>query len=76
VGKRGHDVRRFVRPRTLGDCDAGRIQRHRRNPRRIGVWVQRRDKPLTHMGGLRKTKLPPGIRLPQMGQLSRAVDQR
>jgi hypothetical protein len=74
LGKRGHDVRRFVTPEhwviaTLAEFNVtGEIPMARR------VWVQRHDKPLTH-SSLWKTT---GARHPlaQMGQLSRAVDQR
>lgn len=66
VGRRGHDVRRFVQQlegwviATLAEFD---VQGHIREGR-VGVWVERSDKPLTLDGALREDKIAAiGIRL-------------
>lgn len=66
VGRRGHDVRRFVQQlegwviSTLAEFD---VQGHIREGR-VGVWVERSDKPLTLDGALREDKIAAiGIRL-------------
>lgn len=66
VGRRGHDVRRFVQQlerwviATLAEFD---VQGHIREGR-VGVWVERSDKPLTVDGALREDKIAAiGIRL-------------
>lgn len=66
VGKRGHDVRRFVQQleewviATLDDFNVkGEIREGR-----VGVWVERRDKPLTVSGAVAEDKIAAiGIRL-------------
>lgn len=66
VGKRGHDVRRFVQQLeawvidTLATFD---VQGHIREGR-VGVWVERPDKPRTLTGQLAEDKIAAiGIRL-------------
>lgn len=66
VGRRGHDVRRFVQQlerwviATLAEFD---VQGHIREGR-VGVWVERSDKPLTVDGALHEDKIAAiGIRL-------------
>lgn len=66
VGKRGHDVRRFVKQLETWVIDAldefnvkGEIR-----DGRVGVWVQRNDKPLTALGNPAEDKIAAiGIRL-------------
>ncbi|SEQ29865.1 lipoyl(octanoyl) transferase LipB [Thalassovita taeanensis] len=66
VGKRGHDVRQFVQQlehwviATLADFNVqGEIREGR-----VGVWVQRPDKPLTASGAVAEDKIAAiGIRL-------------
>lgn len=66
VGKRGHDVRRFVQQleewviATLGDFNVtGEIR-----DGRVGVWVQRPEKPRTITGAVTEDKIAAiGIRL-------------
>lgn len=66
VGRRGHDVRRFVQQlegwviATLAEFD---VQGHIREGR-VGVWVERSDKPLTVDGAPHEDKIAAiGIRL-------------
>ena len=66
VGRRGHDVRRFVKEledwviRALAEFNlTGHIREGR-----VGVWIERPDKPLRADGGLREDKIAAiGIRL-------------
>ena len=66
VGKRGHDVRQFVKNlenwviRTLAEFNVvGEIRQSR-----VGVWVQRQDKPLSALGKVKEDKIAAiGIRL-------------
>ncbi|KIC44621.1 lipoate--protein ligase [Ruegeria sp. ANG-S4] len=66
VGKRGHDVRRFVKQLETWVIDAldefnvkGEIR-----DGRVGVWVQRNEKPLTALGNPAEDKIAAiGIRL-------------
>lgn len=79
VGKRGRDVRCFVRDleqwviNTLAEFNVkGEIRQGR-----VGVWVQRDDKPLGPTGQPQEDKIGAlGIRLRKMGQLPRAFYQR
>lgn len=66
VGQRGHDVRRFVQQlenwviAALGEFN---VQGHIRDGR-VGVWVERPDKPRAASGGLAEDKIAAiGIRL-------------
>ena len=66
VGKRGHDVRKFVQQleswviATLAEFN---VTGHIRDGR-VGVWVERPDKPLTASGALAEDKIAViGIRL-------------
>ncbi|OED47159.1 lipoate-protein ligase B [Rhodobacteraceae bacterium (ex Bugula neritina AB1)] len=66
VGKRGHDVRRFVQQLetwVIAALDAFNIKGHIREGR-VGVWVERPEKPRTISGGMAEDKIAAiGIRL-------------
>jgi lipoyl(octanoyl) transferase len=66
VGKRGHDVRRFVQQLetwVIAALEEFNVQGHIREGR-VGVWVERPDKPRTLSGGLAEDKIAAiGIRL-------------
>ena len=66
VGKRGHDLRRFVQDLenwVIGTLDAFNIKGEIR-PGRVGVWVQRPDKPRNADGALAEDKIAAiGIRM-------------
>ncbi len=66
VGKRGRDVRRFVQDLerwVIGTLDAFTIRGEIR-PGRVGVWVQRPDKPRSADGALAEAKIAAiGIRM-------------
>ncbi|WP_416376537.1 lipoyl(octanoyl) transferase LipB [Thalassovita sp.] len=66
VGKRGHDVRRFVQQLenwVIATLDEFNIRGEIRDGR-VGVWVERKDKPLTASGAVPEDKIAAiGIRL-------------
>lgn len=66
VGKRGHDVRCFVRDLerwVIATLDSFNVKGEIRDGR-VGVWVQRPDKPLTPSGAVAEDKIAAlGIRL-------------
>ncbi|MCJ7872176.1 lipoyl(octanoyl) transferase LipB [Phaeobacter sp. J2-8] len=66
VGKRGRDVRRFVQQLehwVIATLDAFNVKGEIREGR-VGVWVQRNDKPLTATGAPQEDKIAAiGIRL-------------
>jgi lipoyl(octanoyl) transferase len=66
VGRRGHDVRRFVQQLetwVIGSLAEFGVTGHIRKGR-VGVWVERPDKPLTAAGTLTEDKIAAiGIRL-------------
>ncbi|MFC3118332.1 lipoyl(octanoyl) transferase LipB [Jhaorihella thermophila] len=66
VGRRGHDVRRFVQQLerwVIAALAEFNVTGHIREGR-VGVWVERPDKPPTATGGLREDKIAAiGIRL-------------
>jgi lipoyl(octanoyl) transferase len=66
VGKRGHDVRRFVQQLeewVIATLDEFNIKGEIREGR-VGVWVERNDKPLTVSGAVAEDKIAAiGIRL-------------
>jgi len=66
VGKRGHDVRRFVQQLehwVILTLEQFNVTGHIREGR-VGVWVERDDKPLTLSGGKAEDKIAAiGIRL-------------
>ncbi|NVK13725.1 MAG: lipoyl(octanoyl) transferase LipB [Rhodobacteraceae bacterium] len=66
VGARGHDVRRFVQQLetwVIAALDEFNIKGHIREGR-VGVWVERPEKPLTLSGGTAEDKIAAiGIRL-------------
>lgn len=66
VGRRGHDVRRFVQQLegwVIGTLAHFGVQGHIREGR-VGVWVERSDKPRTATGALAEDKIAAiGIRL-------------
>ncbi len=66
VGRRGHDVRRFVQQLeswVIGTLDSFNIKGEIRDGR-VGVWVARPDKPLTASGAVPEDKIAAiGIRL-------------
>ncbi len=66
VGKRGHDVRRFVKKLetwVIAALDEFNVTGEIRDGR-VGVWVQRKDKPLTAAGQPAEDKIAAiGIRL-------------
>jgi lipoyl(octanoyl) transferase len=66
VGTRGHDVRRFVQQLetwVIAALDEFNIKGHIREGR-VGVWVERPEKPLTPSGGTAEDKIAAiGIRL-------------
>ncbi len=66
VGKRGHDVRRFVKQLeawVISALSEFNVQGEIRDGR-VGVWVQRKDKPLTALGHPAEDKIAAiGIRL-------------
>jgi lipoyl(octanoyl) transferase len=66
VGQRGHDVRRFVQQLetwVIGTLAAFGVQGHIREGR-VGVWVERPDKPRSVTGALAEDKIAAiGIRL-------------
>ncbi|MFY0679450.1 MAG: lipoyl(octanoyl) transferase LipB [Thalassovita sp.] len=66
VGKRGHDVRRFVQELeewVIATLDQFNVKGEIRDGR-VGVWVERPDKPLTLSGASQEDKIAAiGIRL-------------
>lgn len=66
VGKRGRDVRRFVQQLeewVIATLEAFNVKGEIREGR-VGVWVQRPDRPLTASGAMREDKIAAiGIRL-------------
>ncbi len=66
VGRRGHDVRRFVQQLetwVIGSLAEFGVTGHIRTGR-VGVWVERPDKPLTAAGTMAEDKIAAiGIRL-------------
>ena len=66
VGKRGHDVRRFVQQLehwVIAALSEFNVQGHIRDGR-VGVWVERPDKPLMADGSIAEDKIAAiGIRL-------------
>jgi lipoyl(octanoyl) transferase len=66
VGKRGHDVRRFVQQLeewVIATLDSFNVKGEIREGR-VGVWVQRPDKPLNINGNIAEDKIAAiGIRL-------------
>ena len=66
VGKRGHDVRRFVQQLenwVISTLDQFNLTGHIRDGR-VGVWIERPDKPLTATGEMSEDKIAAiGIRL-------------
>ncbi len=66
VGKRGRDVRRFVQQLeawVIATLDSFNVKGHIREGR-VGVWVERPDKPLNAQGNLVEDKIAAiGIRL-------------
>ena len=66
VGRRGHDVRRFVQQLehwVIGTLASFGVEGHIREGR-VGVWVERPDKPRTLNGALAEDKIAAiGIRL-------------
>ena len=66
VGRRGHDVRRFVQQLetwVIATLATFNVTGHIR-PGRVGVWVERPDRPLTASGALAEDKIAAiGIRL-------------
>ncbi|MCT8160915.1 lipoyl(octanoyl) transferase LipB [Pseudoruegeria sp. SHC-113] len=66
VGKRGRDVRRFVQQLeewVIATLEAFNVKGEIREGR-VGVWVQRPDRPLTATGAVREDKIAAiGIRL-------------
>ena len=66
VGKRGHDVRRFVKQMeqwVISALSEFNVTGHIRDGR-VGVWVERDDKPLTTSGAKAEDKIAAiGIRL-------------
>lgn len=66
VGQRGHDVRRFVQQLenwVIAALEEFNVQGHIRDGR-VGVWVERPDKPRAASGGLAEDKIAAiGIRL-------------
>ncbi|MEX0279303.1 MAG: lipoyl(octanoyl) transferase LipB [Ruegeria sp.] len=66
VGKRGHDVRRFVKQLetwVIAALDEFNVRGEIRDGR-VGVWVQRNDQPLTALGNPAEDKIAAiGIRL-------------
>lgn len=66
VGRRGHDVRRFVQQLegwVIGTLDRFGVEGHIREGR-VGVWVERPDRPRSATGALAEDKIAAiGIRL-------------
>ncbi len=65
VGRRGHDVRKFVQDLehwVIATLDQFNVKGEIRD-RRVGVWVQRDDKPLTGLGPAEDKIAALGIRL-------------
>ena len=66
VGKRGHDVRRFVQQLekwVISTLDQFNLTGHIRDGR-VGVWIERPDRPLTATGEISEDKIAAiGIRL-------------